>query len=196
MLLTPRPPLALVTIVLTTLLLALPAQAGRPRPAHEPVGHLTFTSPQSNPIALSTDGSFVYAVNPTHNSVAVINTTTRIFEKQIMVGLEPVSVAVRPDGKEVWVANHVSDSVSVIDTDPASASFRQVVETIQDLSADGITRFDEPVGIAFASNAKAYVALSSRNQVAIVDAVNYAVTGSLNIRAQEPRAIAVRNGRL
>ncbi len=196
MLPTPRPQLALATIVLTTLLLAPSAQAARSRPAHEPIGHLTFTSPQSNPIALSPDGNFVYVVNTTYNSVAVINTTTHAFEKQIMVGLEPVSVAVRPDGKEVWVANHVSDSVSVIDTDPASASFRQVVETIQDLSADGATRFDEPVGIAFASNAKAYVALSSRNQIAIVDAVNYSVTGSLNIRAQEPRAIAVRNGRL
>ena len=104
--------------------------------------------------------------------------------------------AVRPDGKEVWVANHVSDSVSVIDTDPVSASYRQVVETIQDLRSDGATLFDEPVGIAFASNAKAYVALSSRNQVAVVDALSYTVTKLLNIRAQDPRAIAVRNGRL
>ena len=28
---------------------------------------------------------------------------------------DPVGIAVRPDGKEVWVSNHVSDSVSVID---------------------------------------------------------------------------------
>jgi YVTN family beta-propeller protein len=160
------------------------------------MGHLTFTSPQSNPIALSPDGNFLYVANTTSNLVDVIDATIHRRVKQISVGLEPVSVAVRPDGKEVWVANHVSDSVSVIDTDPASASYRQVVETIQDLRSDGATLFDEPVGIAFASNAKAYVALSSRNQVAVVDAASYSVTGTLNIRAQEPRAIAVRNGRL
>jgi YVTN family beta-propeller protein len=191
-----RPLAALVAIVSTTLLLAPSARAGRPRPAHEPIGHLTFTSPQSNPLALSPDGKFLYVANTANNSVAVINTATRVFEKQIAVGLEPVSVAVRPGGREVWVANHVSDSISVIDTDPTSPSYRQVVETIQDLRPDGATRFDEPVGVAFASDAKAYVALSSRNQVAVVDAASYAVTGSLNIRAQEPRAIAVRNGRL
>ena len=145
---------------------------------------------------MSPDGDFLYVANTTSNTVDVIDATSNRRVRQISVGLEPVSVAVRPDGKEVWVANHVSDSVSVIDTDPASASYRQVVETIQDLRADGATLFDEPVGIAFASNSKAYVALSSRNQVAIVDAASYSVSGLLNIRAQEPRAIAVRNGRL
>jgi len=32
----------------------------------------------------------------------------------VPVGLEPVSVAARSDG-EMWVANHLSDSVSVVD---------------------------------------------------------------------------------
>jgi DNA-binding beta-propeller fold protein YncE len=112
------------------------------------------------------------------------------------VGIDPVSVAVRPDGNEVWVANHVSDSVSVIDTDPASASLHQVVETIQAVDADLVTQFDEPVGIAFASNSKAYVALSSRDQIAVVDATTYTVTNQIDVNAQEPRAIEVRNGRL
>jgi len=192
--------ISLLTCVAATLLLAPASQAGRRRPpkppAHEGPGHLTFTSPQSNPVALSPGGDVLYVANTTSNTLELIDATINRRIKQIEVGLEPVSVAVRPDGREVWVANHVSDSVSVIDTDPASASYRQVVETIQALRADGATLFDEPVGIAFAGNAKAYVALSSRNQVAIVDAASYSVTGTLNIRAQEPRAIAVRNGRL
>jgi YVTN family beta-propeller protein len=86
--------------------------------------------------------------------------------------------------------------VSVIDLDPASPLHWTVIETIQDLDANGVTRFDEPVGVAFASNQKAYVALSSRNRVAIVDAGSYTVTGSLGITAQEPRALATRAGRL
>ncbi len=192
---------SLYTLLLTlasSLLIAPASQAARRRtgPGHEAIGHLTFTSPQSNPIALSSDGDFLFVANTTSNSVDVIDATINRRVRQINVGLEPVSVAVRPDGKEVWVANHVSDSVSVIDTDPASASYLRVVETVQALRADGATLFDEPVGIAFASDSKAYVALSSRNQIAVVDAASYTVTGTLNIRAQEPRAIAVRNGRL
>ncbi len=178
-------------------LVAAPAQAGRPRAQHEAAGHLTWASPQANPIALSPDGAFVYVANTTSNTVSVISTATQSVVRNIGVGLEPVSVAVRPDGNEVWVANHVSDSVSVIDTDPASASYRRVVETIQDLDvASGVTDFDEPVGVAFASSSKAYVALSSTNRIAIVDATTYSVTGHLAITAQDPRAIAVANGRL
>ena len=134
--------------------------------------------------------------NTTSDTVSVIDTGTNTVIANVSVGLEPVSVAVRPDGLEVWVSNHVSDTVSVIDTDPASSTFHQVVETIQDFDAHGATLFDEPVGIAFASNTKAYVALSSRNDIAIIDGVNYEVTGRLHVTAQDPRAITVRDGLL
>jgi DNA-binding beta-propeller fold protein YncE len=127
----------------------------------------------------------------------VINTSARTLVKTIQVGVDPVSVAVKPDGSEVWVSNHVSDSVSVIDSLLGSSSFLEVVETVQWLGPQGMTRFDEPVGIAFAEDgSKAFVALSSRNQIAVVDTASYAVTGTLSVRAQEPRALAVRNGKL
>jgi hypothetical protein len=85
--------------------------------------------------------------------------------------------------------------VSVIDT---SLLPPQVVETIQAIGGDRVTDFDEPVGIAFtASGSKAYVALSSRNEIAVIDpAGGYAVTGTLTISAQEPRALVVSNGLL
>jgi len=87
--------------------------------------------------------------------------------------------------------------VSVIDTDPASATHLQVVATVQDFDpVTKSTRFDEPVGIAFASNAKAYIALSSENQIAVVDVATRRISNKLTITAQDPRAIAVRDGRL
>lgn len=175
--------------------LAPPAHAARPR-VHEDAGFELFESPQANPLALSPDASRLYVANTTSNTVEVYDTATRARLAVVRVGLDPVAVAVRPDGKELWVANHVSDSVSVIDTDAASPTLYSVIETVQQVDANGVTLFDEPVGIAFASSQKAYVALSSRNRVAIVDAQNYAVTGSLAIAAQDPRAIAVRDGRL
>jgi YVTN family beta-propeller protein len=155
-----------------------------------------------NPLALqpasgaTCNGNLLLVANTTSNTVDAINTSTNLRTTQISVGMEPVNVTFRPDGCEAWVANHVSDSVSVIDTNAASASYLTVIETIQSLDANGATLFDEPVGIAFASNTKAFVALSSRNQIAIVSGTTYSVTGTLAITAQEPRAIAVRNGRL
>ena len=89
------------------------------------------------------------------------------------------------------------DTVSVIDVQPGSHSYRQVVATIQDIDPGTVsTRFDEPVCIAFASNEKAYVALSPSNRVAIVDVPTHSVSGHLRITAQDPRAIAVRGNRL
>jgi YVTN family beta-propeller protein len=163
---------------------------------HEPVGVETFASPQSHPLALSTDGSRVYVANTTSNSVSVIDTASLAVVAEIGVGLEPVSVALRPNGKQLWVSNHVSDDVAVIDIEPGSPTRHQVVRTIQEIDANGVTRFDEPVGIAFASDAKAYVALSSRNDIAVIDTATYEVTDRIHITAQEPRALEVRHGNL
>ena len=163
---------------------------------HEPVGEQTFASPQSNPIALSPDGSTVYVANTTSGTVDVIDTSSNEVVATVAVGLDPVAIAVRPDGNEVWVANHISDSVSVIDTAPGSATANQVVDTVQSMDSRFVTTFDEPVGIAFASSQKAYVALSSRNQVAVVDVPSRTVSKFLPITAQDPRAIAVADGKL
>ncbi|GIS69776.1 MAG: hypothetical protein CM1200mP9_05970 [Gammaproteobacteria bacterium] len=151
------------------------------------VGHPVFASPHAKPIVIN--GSYVYVTNTPSDTVDVVAIASEQVVARIDVGIDPVGLAVRPDGNEVWVANHVSDSVSVIDTDPDSATFHQVIATIQDIKTATLsTRFDEPVGIAFASNTKAYVTLSPSNQVAIVSGESYSVTGHLpfarKIRAQ------------
>ncbi len=187
----------LLTAALLTAIVSERSDAARRRvDNHEAVGFQLFASPQADPIALSPNGTHLYVANTTSNTVDVIDTGSQTVVATVPVGLEPVSVAVRPDGLEVWVSNHVSDTVSVIDTDPSSSALHSVVETIQDLDGDGVTRFDEPVGIAFASSTKAYVALSSRNDVAVVDVPSYSVTSRLHVTAQEPRALAVRDGLL
>src|SRR5690606_24383141 len=150
---------------------------------HEPVGQLTFASPQVQPLALSADGRRLYVVNTTSHSVTVVNTATHARILDIEVGLEPSSIALRPDGLEAWVSNHVSDSVSVIDLDRSSPTFHTVMATITDAAPNGATRFDEPAGIAFASNDKAYVALSSTNEIAVVDVAARTVTGRIPVPA-------------
>ena len=159
------------------------------------IGHPTFMSSHASPIALN--GGYVFVVNTSADTVDVIDTDTRTIIKRINVGIDPVSIAVRPDGKEVWVANHVSDSVSVIDTDSANPTWMQVIATVQDFDPETrATRFDEPVGIAFANNDKAYVALSSENQIAVINVETREVRKRLTITAQDPRAITVRGDRL
>ncbi len=162
---------------------------------HEPKGQQTFASPQVKPILLSGDGSLLFVANTTSGTVSVIATAGNSPLATIEVGLEPGSLALKPDGSELWVSNHLSDSVSVIDLTAGDTQYR-VIETVQDVDSNGVSQFDEPTGIAFASNAKAYVALSSRNDIAIIDTTTYEVTGRIHITAQEPRAIAVRNGKL
>ncbi len=52
------------------------------------------------------------------------------------------------------------------------------------------------MGIAFANNEKAYVSLSSENQIAVIDVQRRIVTKHLSIKAQDPRSIVVRGNRL
>ena len=159
------------------------------------VGRPTFASPHANPIVLR--GGFVYAVNTPADTLDVIDTETRTVVNRINVGVDPVGLAVRPDGKEIWVTNHISDSVSVVDTNADSDFFHQVIATVNDFNpTTRATRLDEPVGVAFADDEKAYVALSTSNRIAVVDVATRTVTKTLPIPAQDPRAITVRDSKL
>ncbi|RKU13813.1 hypothetical protein C6501_08980 [Candidatus Poribacteria bacterium] len=201
--------LALI-VMLTALLYACSIAQKFPQPenaAHKPiiavdtdhrydnVGHPTFMSPHASPIVVS--NGYVFVVNTPADTVDIIDTDMHAVVKRINVGIDPVSIAVRPDGTEVWVANHISDSVSVIDTNPMSPTWLQIIATVQDFDPETrATRFDEPVGIAFASNEKVYVALSTENQIAVIDVTTRHVEKKLDIAAQDPRAIVVRGDRL
>ena len=159
------------------------------------IGNPAFLSPHARPIVAH--GEHVFVANTPSDTVDVIDAKSRKIIHRIDVGIDPVSLALRPDGKELWVANHVSDSVSVIDLDDSKPTFLHVVATVQDIDPKTkATRFDEPVGIAFANNQKAYVALSSENKIAVVNVRKKKVVKRLNITAQDPRAIVVRGNRL
>lgn len=171
------------------------AKLGASMMKHRQIGHPDFLSPHARPIVLH--GGYVFVVNTREDTVDVIQEDTFGIVARIHVGVDPVGLALKPDGKEIWVSNHISDSVSVIDTDPTSPFYWNVLATIQDIDPrTKATRFDEPVGIAFASNEKAYVALSAENQIAVVNVLTRQVEKKLTIHAQDPRAIMVSEDRL
>ena len=156
-------------------------------------GHPEFLSPHANPIISA--GGYIYVTNTPADTVDVIDPWARSVVQRINVGIDPVGLALHPQGHELWVTNHVSDSVSVIDVAPASPTYHQVTATIQALMDDSlVTQFDEPVGIAFADSGKAFVALGPANEVAVIE--DYEVTDRLSIAAQDPRALAVQGNRL
>ncbi len=166
------------------------------------VGHLVFESPQVTPLALSLDGDRLFAVHTPRNSLAVIDLEREVVIDEIPVGLEPVSVALRPDGKVLYVVNHLSDSVSVVD--PVA---RAVIATIQDVEPRtrdhvpnpmaGFSHLDEPVGVAFTpDSSRAFVCLSESNRVTIIDSREHRLLRTIDldrfdIGINEPRSLAV-----
>jgi len=98
----------LVLACAALILLALPRAAG--------AAFVTFESGQVRPLALSPDGTRLFAVDTPDNRLEVLAVgpggLTRV--ASVPVGLEPVAVAARSN-TEVWVVNHLSDSVSVVD---------------------------------------------------------------------------------
>ena len=74
--------------------------------------------------ALTPDGLFLYVPvltgrsRPADNAVKVINTATKEKIGRVVVGKEPVAVAIAPDGNYAYVSNYLDATVSVIDISP------------------------------------------------------------------------------
>jgi DNA-binding beta-propeller fold protein YncE len=112
------------------LVFAAALAAGAPAQASPPF--TLFESGQVRPLALSPDGKLLFAVNTPDNRLEVfrIKKTGLAHRASVPVGLEPVAVAARTN-REVWVVNHLSDSVSVVTLgDAEDATTGQVERTI------------------------------------------------------------------
>jgi YVTN family beta-propeller protein len=164
-------------------------------------GAQLYLSPQTQPMALSEDGTRLYVANTTSGTLSVLDVTNPLAPTtiaEIKVGHDPTSVAVLPggvDGDElVFVVNHISDSISVV-----SRNQLAVIQTVTAFDENGVTLMDEPTGIAFAGPDRALVTLDQPNQVLVLDIdAQGRVTVAperVKITAQAPRAIAVAGGR-
>src|SRR5262249_61137134 len=76
---------------------------------------VNFESGHVRPLALSPDGTKLFAVNTPDNRLEIYTVTASglTLADEVPVGLEPVAVAVRTNS-EAWVVNHLSDSVTVV----------------------------------------------------------------------------------
>lgn len=122
---------------------------------------VAFESGHVRPLAVSADKSLVFAVNTPDNRLEILRAESDrlVHLHSVPVGMEPVSVAVR-DKNEVWVVNHLSDSVSIVRLDHNKP---RVVQTL--------LVGDEPRDIVFAgkNKSRAFITTAHRGQNAPFD---------------------------
>jgi YVTN family beta-propeller protein len=139
------------TSLLTAAILALAARDGR-------ATFTTFESGHVRPLAMSPDGSRLFAVNTPDDYLEIFAVSaldgSLTHEASVPVGLEPVAVAARTN-TEVWVVNHLSDSVSIVDV---GASPPRVTRTL--------LVGDEPRDVVFAGTGgtRAFITAAHRGQ--------------------------------
>jgi sugar lactone lactonase YvrE len=116
-----------------------------------------FETLQVHPLALSPDGRLLFAANTPDNRLEVFRVHKWGVQpvSSVVVGLEPIAVAAR-SSNEVWVVNHLSDSVSVVHVDDSGDA--RVVNTL--------LVGDEPRDIVFAGpgNGRAFITTAHRGQ--------------------------------
>lgn len=144
---------------------------------------VNYETPQVHPLDATPDGTRLLAVNTADNRVLVYDVQPGGIAPvaAIPVGLDPVTVRARTND-EVWVVNHISDSVSVVD-----------------LTTGNVTRTlataDEPCDVVFAgAPVRAYVSCSQANQILVFDPANPSVAPTvIDLVGEDPRALAVAN---
>src|SRR5215471_12728316 len=116
-----------------------------------------FETLQVRPLALSPSGKWLFAANTPDNRLEVFAVGAGELKSvsSVVVGLEPLAVAARPNG-DVWVVNHLSDSVSVVHVDDDGHA--QLVDTL--------LVGDEPRDIVFAgpNGSRAFITTAHRGQ--------------------------------
>ncbi len=113
-----------------------------------------FESGPVRPLATSPDGNTLFAANTPNGTLEIFDLTSGspVFAGRVPVGLEPVAVAARTN-TEVWVVNHLSDSISIVTlTDTPHVARTLLVG-------------DEPRDIVFAGTpARAFITTAHRGQ--------------------------------
>jgi DNA-binding beta-propeller fold protein YncE len=166
--------------------LSIDAQSGSP-------AYANFEAAQTNPVRLSSDGKYLFAVNTANSSLSVFDVSQPASPNlltQIPVGLGPVSVNPRNDF-EAWVVNQVSNSISVVTAPNNSWKQGLVTGTINlKVSQSDGTSAGEPMDVVFTGSA-AYASISRAHQIAVIDQNTQAVLNTIQLFGGNPRAMAV-----
>lgn len=81
------------------------------------VADIPTESALSHMVAIPSAGARAYTANIGSGSVAEVNLATRAFARTLPIAPKTEGIAVRPDGREVWIGSNETGEVSVVDTD-------------------------------------------------------------------------------
>jgi DNA-binding beta-propeller fold protein YncE len=141
---------------------------------------VNFETAPLHALAISPDGATLAACNLPDNRVEIFDLTVNppAHKTSVFVGLDPVTVRFR-NSNELWVANHISASINVIDIEKG-----QVTRSI-DLP-------DGPADIVFAGDPqRAFISCPAANLVIVYDPANNQIVKQLAIGAERPKAMGV-----
>lgn len=147
---------------------------------------VNFETPPLHPLEMTPDGSKLLLANTADAKLEIFSLAsgTPVWSASIAVGLDPVTVRARSNS-EVWVVNHISDSISIVDLTNLN-----VVATIP--------TGDEPWDVVFAgAPQRAFVSVAGLNQVRVFDPANRTAPPVIvPIAGHQPRALAADNARV
>ena len=138
-----------------------------------------FESAAIHPVELAPDGARLYVAHLAGNEVVVFDLASGEPERlgAIPVGLDPVAVRARTPN-EVWVVNHLSDSVSLIDP-------------VRGIVTRTLLVGDAPTDVVFAGG-RAFVCVSGRSRIAVYDPSDLDLAPiEIPLEANNPLALAV-----
>ncbi|MCH7665293.1 MAG: YncE family protein [Acidobacteria bacterium] len=142
---------------------------------------VNFETPTVHPLDLSPDRNTLAVVNLAAGRLLLFDVADGNPKQigSVPVGLDPVSARFR-DNQEVWVVNHISDSISIVDV--PTLRVRATLDTD-----------DEPADVVFAGDpARAFVSCSQANTVLVFEPDKLGKKPKrVKIGAEDPRAMAV-----
>lgn len=153
--------------------LAFVASAAVPLPVSD-----HFESAHVHSVELSADGTRLYVVHTADHKLSVFDLTgpdpVRI--GQVAVGIEPVSVR-ELSSQFVWVVNHVSDSISIVDLNTM-----HVVATLM--------TGDEPTDVVFdVARNQAFVCVSQEDLIRVFDLTTLSAVEEIPLTMSDPWAL-------
>ncbi len=114
-------------------------------------------------IAVTPDGSMIYSLSPESDVVVPTDIAEFVSYDGIAVGDHPISIRIHPAGERAYVANFGSGNVFVIDIDPDSPDYHEV---ITDLSVGA-----NPIDLAVSPDGdRLYVANIGSSSISVIDA--------------------------
>src|ERR1035437_6295132 len=118
-------------------------------------------------VSIAGAAPFAYISNLGSNTVSVIDTANNIVTATVNVGIDPLGIAVTPDGSKVYVTDFVN--VSVINT---------TTNTVTATVAMGA----EPYGVAVSPDGtKVYVTNEGNNTISVINTTTNTVTATVNV---------------